>query len=87
MDSLLTCFCGRLRQESRLARIEWEGDSYRVLLTFPEAVIHNIGYALYLAQLGEIVPGSRRMASVGPGVFEIREQDVRGWCWQPPGRG
>ena len=61
------------------ARIEWEGDSHDVLLGFPEAVKHDLGYALWLVQLGELPPRARRMASIGPGVFELKEQDSSGW--------
>lgn len=67
------------RSPAPFARIEWQGDSHEVLLAFPDAVKGDLGYALWLAQMGELPPRARRMASIGPGVFELKEQDSSGW--------
>lgn len=62
------------------AAISWEGDSRSVLASFPDEVKGSFGFALYQLQRG-LTPGisSRRMSSVGPGVFELKESDERGW--------
>ncbi len=64
----------------KLAAIHWEGDSRDVLASFPEEVRATLGFALYELQRGErpAVP-VRRMQSLGPGVFELKEGDARTW--------
>ena len=65
--------------DSRLATIVWEGDSREVLKDFPEGVRQNFGFELWQLQLGERPSDCRPLTSVGPGVFELRDQDERAW--------
>jgi phage-related protein len=66
-------------EESRLAPIAWEGDSREVLKGFPEDVRQNFGFELWQLQLGERPSDYRPLTSIGPGVFELRDQDERAW--------
>jgi phage-related protein len=66
-------------EESRLAQIAWEGDSREVLKGFPEGVRQNFGFELWQLQLGERPTDYRPLTSIGPGVFELRDQDERAW--------
>ena len=63
----------------RLAEVVWLGDSRDVLRAFPVGVQQDLGYALYRVQLGQMPPDSKPMKTVGPGVYELREQDERTW--------
>ena len=63
----------------KLAEIVWEGDSKDVLRTFPEGVIQNFGFELWQLQQGMRPRNYRPLPSVGSGVFELRDQDERGW--------
>jgi phage-related protein len=67
-------------QHRKLASIEWEGDSRQVLVNFPKEITRKLGAALYALQQGErpTVP-TRSMASIGPGVFELKAADERAW--------
>jgi len=57
--------------------LHWVGSAKRDLLTFPEAVVDDIGYALGLAQQGGFPPSSKPWKGEGPGVCELVE-DFRG---------
>jgi phage-related protein len=57
--------------------LHWVGSAKKDLLTFPAAVVDDIGYALGLAQQGGFPPSSKRWKGEGPGVFELVE-DFRG---------
>ena len=61
------------------AVIVWEGDSREVLRSFPDDVKQNLGFQLRLLQQGERPTDYRPLPSVGPGVFELRDQDARSW--------
>ena len=61
------------------AVIAWEGNSKEVLSSFPVAVKQNLGFDLRLLQQGQVPTDYRPMSSVGPGVFELRDQDERSW--------
>lgn len=64
----------------RLAEIHWEGDSKEVLASFPEAVRADLGFALYELQQGRQPSiDTRRMESIGAGVYELKEADERAW--------
>ena len=52
--------------------IEWWGDSYETLLTFPEEVLKDIGYQLHLVQNGAMPTNWKSMKEVGAGAYEIR---------------
>src|SRR5438309_11347628 len=51
----------------------WTGSSKDDLLTFPEAVIDEIGTALSVAQFGGKHPSAKPWKGEGPGVLEIVE--------------
>ena len=53
--------------------VHWVGSSKADLLTFPEEVVKDIGYALGLAQLGGKHPSAKHWKGDGPGVIEIVE--------------
>ncbi len=57
----------------------WESDSKEVLPSFPEAVRQNFGFELWQLQQGERPSDYRPLSSIGPGVFELRDQDERAW--------
>ncbi len=61
------------------AAIAWEGDSKEVISAFPDEVKQNLGFQWRLLQQGEQPTDYRPMTSVGPGVFELRDQDARSW--------
>src|SRR5579859_5538327 len=62
-----------------LTEVRWLGDSLEVLRGFPGDVQGDLGYALYRVQLGQMPPDSKPMRTVGPGVYELRDQDARAW--------
>jgi phage-related protein len=66
-------------EKPKLASIVWEGDSREVLKAFPEAVTENFGFELWQLQQGERPRDYRPLPSIGPGVFELRDQDERTW--------
>src|SRR6266702_3694696 len=51
----------------------WAGSSKEDLLAFPQAVIHEIGTALSVAQFGGKHPSAKPWRGEGPGVFEVVE--------------
>jgi phage-related protein len=68
--------------DSRAAKdavIAREGDSREVIRSFPDEAKHNLGFELRLLQQGQQPTDYRAMSSIGPGVFELRDQDERAW--------
>lgn len=67
---------------SRSARSEkplyWVASSKRDLLQFPDGVVDHIGYALGVVQLGGHPPSAKPWRGLGPGVWEIVENDASG---------
>ena len=62
------------------AEIHWEGDSKEVLSGFPKDVKLSLGYSLRRLQNGEFPAcETRSMASIGKGVWELKESDERAW--------
>lgn len=61
------------------AKLAWLGDSQDVLRRFPKDVRKDLGYALRQVQLGQMPWDSKPMKTVGPGVYELRDQDERAW--------
>jgi phage-related protein len=49
----------------------WLGVSRKQVQAFPQAVRHDIGSALYDAQLGITPPLAKPLKGVGSGIFEI----------------
>lgn len=55
--------------------LAWIGSTRGALLTFPEDVVREIGYALYLAQIGDKHPAAKPLKGFGgSGVLEIVER-------------
>jgi len=61
------------------AKLAWLGDSQDVLRRFPKDVRKDLGYALRQVQLGQMPSDSKPMKTVGPGVYELRDQHERAW--------
>ena len=61
------------------ALIAWEGNSKEVISSFPEEARQNLGFQLRLLQQGQQPTDYRPMSTIGPGVFELRDQDERAW--------
>jgi phage-related protein len=51
--------------------VVWLGDTLETLRTCPQDVQDEIGYALYLAQLGEKYADTKPLKGLGPGVLEV----------------
>ncbi|MGA7851495.1 MAG: type II toxin-antitoxin system RelE/ParE family toxin [Terriglobales bacterium] len=62
-----------------LVPIALPADSIRALRGFPTGVRQDLGYALYQLQLGQTPPDRKPVRTVGPGVYELREQDAEKW--------
>jgi phage-related protein len=62
-----------------LKEIIWLGDSRSVVSDFPIAIKEDMGFELYRLQKGETPLKSRPMKSIGRAVYEIKEQDHKGW--------
>jgi len=57
--------------------LHWVGSAKKDLLTLPDEVIDDIGYALGVVQLGITPPQAKPWKGEGPGVLELVE-DHRG---------
>ena len=68
-----------MEPERGAAEVAWEGDSLEVLRSFSKMVRSYLGADLRRVQLGERPLDSRPMKSIGKRVFELRQQDARGW--------
>ncbi|MBS1804889.1 MAG: type II toxin-antitoxin system RelE/ParE family toxin [Acidobacteria bacterium] len=67
-------------QEPKPARIAWEGNSKEILSSFPDDVKATLGFSLRQIQNGrQPVCSHRSMASIGQGVWELKESDERTW--------
>ena len=66
-------------EDGPLIPLVFQGDSIRALRGFPDGVKHNLGYALYQLQLGQNPADRKPVRTVGPGVYELREQDADKW--------
>ena len=78
---MLDCGVTRRREEDLLpAEIHWEGDAREVLAGFPASIRAEFGYSLWQLQQGR-TPNSatRRMQSLGPGIWELKESDQKTW--------
>jgi phage-related protein len=53
--------------------LHWVGSSKNDLLTFPEQVVDDFGYALGVVQQGGIPPSAKVWKGEGPGVLELVE--------------
>lgn len=69
-----------LKEKDRpLAPLVFQGDSVRALRGFPADVRQDLGYALYQLQFGQTPLDRKPVRTVGPGVYELREQDADKW--------
>ena len=63
-----------------MATISWEGDSWRVLKTWPKAIQWDFGNSLREMQYGRAAKLQvRPMQSIGAGVFELKDADEKTW--------
>src|SRR5438045_4343373 len=58
--------------------LHWIGTSKRDLLRFPRRVISAIGYDLSAVQYGAQPPSAKPWKGMGPGVWELAEDDASG---------
>lgn len=59
--------------------VEWVGSSSKDFASFPDAVQHSMGYALYLDQTGRTHSSSKPLKGFGgAGVIELVEDDQHG---------
>ena len=49
----------------------WLGDTLTALRSSPQDVQDEVGYALYLAQIGAKYEGAKPLKGLGPGVLEV----------------
>jgi len=54
-----------------MKRMVFVADSHRVLAEFPEAVQRHVGYALYLAQIGDRDVDAKPLKNSAGGVLEV----------------
>ena len=67
-------------ERTRIATISWEGDSWKVLKTWPKAVQWDFGTSLREMQYGRAAKLQvRPMQSIGSGVFELKDADEKTW--------
>ncbi len=64
-------------EKPRLKPLVWVGPSKKEYLRFPDAVQDDMGFALYLAQIGEKAGSAKPWKGLGPGVLEIVEDHDR----------
>jgi phage-related protein len=66
--------------EQQPAEIVWEGDSKEIISGFPAGVKSTFGFSLRQIQNGRAPRCEHRpMASVGKGVWELKDGDERTW--------
>jgi len=70
---------GLMKGRSKQTLVAWEGDSLNVLRSFPRSVREDLGNDLRRLQDGEKPINSRPMKSIGKRVYELKQQDGRGW--------
>jgi phage-related protein len=51
--------------------LHWVGAARRDLMTFPGAVVREMGWALGVAQFGEMHPAAKPWKGAGPRIMEI----------------
>ena len=56
----------------------WLADSRSEVKSFPAGIQDDIGYGLYMAQLGEMSPKAKPLHGPGSGVIEIVANDESG---------
>lgn len=67
-------------EKANIAQIAWEGDSWKVLKSWPTAIQWDFGDSLREMQRGRPARlNVRPMQSVGKGVFELKNADEKAW--------
>jgi len=67
-------------ERNRMASISWEGDSWKVLKSWPKAIQWDFGNSLREMQYGRTAKLQvRPMQSIGAGVFELKDADDKTW--------
>jgi phage-related protein len=61
-----------------MKKLTWIADSRAHVKRFPASVQDDIGYALYVAQLGETSVRAKPLHGLGTGVMEIAVHDASG---------
>src|SRR4051794_11674115 len=62
----------------RMKKLTWLADSRSNVKSFPVAAQDDIGYALYVAQLGEMSSNPKPLHGFGSGVMETAAHDTSG---------
>ncbi len=67
-------------ERARFASISWEGDSWKVLKSWPKPIQWDFGNSLREMQNGRPAKlNVRPMQSIGAGVFELKDADEKAW--------
>jgi phage-related protein len=67
-------------EKARIASICWEGDSWKVLKSWPKSIQWDFGDSLREMQHGRTASlRVRPMQSIGKGVFELKDADEKSW--------
>ena len=67
-------------ERTRMATVSWEGDSWKVLKSWPKAIQWDFGNSLREMQYGRAAKLQvRPMQSIGSGVFELKDADEKTW--------
>jgi phage-related protein len=67
-------------ERNRMTTISWEGDSWKVLKSWPKAIQWDFGNSLREMQNGRVAKLQvRPMQSIGAGVFELKDADEKTW--------
>lgn len=61
-----------------MKKLTWLGDSLAKLKSFPATIQDDIGYALYVVQVGEMPRNCKALHGLGGGVMEIVSNDASG---------
>ena len=62
----------------RMKKLTWLADSRATVKSFPAGVQDDVGYALYVAQVGEMSAKAKPLHGLGSGVVEISANDESG---------
>ncbi len=67
-------------EKANIAQISWEGDSWKVLKSWPKAIQWDFGNSLREMQQGRPARlNVRPMQSIDKGVFELKDADEKKW--------
>jgi phage-related protein len=67
-------------ERTRMATVSWEGDSWKVLKSWPKAIQWDFGNSLREMQYGRAAKlPVRPMQAIGSGVFELKDADEKTW--------